>query len=111
MWQAKGYIHMYIVFVSMILYVFTMCFNFEEPMFYRLHIPEIRVVQPGELKFKKDTKVVLTFSNPATTNTKIQFAHVEGNEGETVTAKVSLTILIYKHKHSLLCRIKSCVKF
>ncbi|XP_053388913.1 dynactin subunit 4-like [Mercenaria mercenaria] len=55
-----------------------------------LHIPEIRVVQPGELKFKKDTKVVLTFSNPANTNTKIQFLQAEAAEGESVTAKIEL---------------------
>ena len=62
----------------------------------RLHIPEIRVVQPGELKVKKDTKVVLTFSNPANTNTKIQFLQAEPCEGESVTAKVYwINILIF----------------
>ncbi|KAL4239587.1 Dynactin subunit 4 [Mactra antiquata] len=55
-----------------------------------LYIPEIRVVPPGELKYKKDTKIVLTFSNPVNTNTKIQFIQAEGNEGEKVTAKIEL---------------------
>ena len=41
------------------------------------------------LRFKKDTKVTLTFSNPAAYNVKLQLLQVEGNEGETVTAKVS----------------------
>ena len=36
--------------------------------------------------FKKDTKVTLTFSNPAAYNVKLQLPQVEGNEGETVTA-------------------------
>ena len=40
--------------------------------------------------FKKDTKVTFTFSNPAAYNVKLQLLQVEGNEGETVTAKVSV---------------------
>ena len=46
-------------------------------------------MQPPEMKFKKDTKVTLTFSNPATYNMKFLLLQAEGNEGETVTAKVS----------------------
>ena len=34
--------------------------------------------------------MALTFSNPATSNVKLQLLQVEGNEGETVTAKVSV---------------------
>ena len=59
-------------------------------LFHRLHIPEIRMMHPPELRFKKDTKVTLTFSNPAAYNVKLQLLQVEGNEGETVTAKVSV---------------------
>ena len=47
-------------------------------------------MHPPELRFKKDTKVTLTFSNPAAYNVKLQLLQVEGNEGETVTAKVSV---------------------
>lgn len=57
-------------------------------MNYRLHIPEIRVVPGPEFRYKKDTKVTVTFSNPVNFSTKIQFAQVEGNAGEQVTAKV-----------------------
>jgi hypothetical protein len=49
---------------------------------------------PGELKFKKDTKVVLTFSNPANTNTKIQFLQAEPSECESGTAKVRLLSML-----------------
>jgi hypothetical protein len=69
-------------------------YNFHLSFTYRLHIPEIRVMQPGELKFKKDTKVVLTFTNPANTNTKIQFLQAEPIEGESGTAKVSLISML-----------------
>ena len=57
---------------------------------YSLHIPEIRLMQPPELRYKKDTKVTLTFSNPATYIMKFQLIQAEGKEGESVTAKVTL---------------------
>ena len=50
-------------------------------------------MQPPELRFKKDTKVTLTFSNPAAYNIKIQLVQADGNEGETVTAKVRFVAL------------------
>ena len=40
--------------------------------------------------FKKDTKVTLTFSNPAAYNIRLQLLQVEGKIGESVTAKVSV---------------------
>lgn len=55
-----------------------------------LHIPEIRLMQPPELRYKKDTKVTLTFSNPATYMLKFQLIQAEGNKGESVTAKIEL---------------------
>ncbi|KAH3871338.1 hypothetical protein DPMN_034536 [Dreissena polymorpha] len=57
---------------------------------HRLHIPEIRVMPGAEFHPKKETKVILTFTNPVTMNTKIQFQQAEGNFGEHVTAKIEL---------------------